>query len=474
MVDLLEFGDEDGGHFLGDVPDDALQFPLGGEHIVPLGGKVGIALVHPGVFLDGAQVGGAQGGDFPLQFSNAAIACRDGLDLPPELPGGAGGQTVGIPELVHNLLFLHRGGELLLLQQGAGPLHVQDVLALVLGLPFAQGFGGLGLRPVGNGQLHLALHFLRLGIVFLLPGEQGGNFVIQPGGIRLDGLDQSQLFLPVALHGPAQLPQILNMGQGGGALGVQGGGFGFQGGDAFVDFGGGLHGLRLAALQLGDLPAALLQLLSEYVHLGLLGGVALPVGLAALLQGLQLPAGGLLRFHNGVHHHLVLLLLALEAKHLILCLPKLIPGGGELKLHLIEQPAGFRLLGLGHHFLVLELLFLGGELFQLIGPGEDAGVLVHGAAGHGAAGVHHLAVQGDDLEAAAVFLGHGDGGVHILDDHRPAQQIVNDCLVGLFTADQLGGDAHIAPAAFQAGFLQEPPLNARQGEEGGPAAAGAL
>ena len=152
-------------------------------------------------------------------------------------------------------------------------------------------------------------------------GEQGGNFVVEPGGVRLDGLGQSQLLLPVAFHGPAQLAQILNMGQGGGALGIQGGGFGFQGGDAFVDMGGGLHGLRLAALQLGNLPAALLQLLREHMHLGLLGGVALPVGLAALLQCLQLPAGGLLRLHNGIHHHLVLFLLALAVSYTHLTLP---------------------------------------------------------------------------------------------------------------------------------------------------------
>ena len=120
------------------------------------------------------------------------------------------------------------------------------------------------------------------------------------------------------------------------------------------------------------------------------------------------------------------------------------------------------------------MLFLGGELFQLVGPGEDAGVLTYGAAGHGAAGVHHLAVQGDDLEAAAVFLGHGNGSIHVLDNDGAAQQIVHDGPVGLFAVNQLRGHAHEAPAAFQAALLQNPPLNAGKGQEGGSSSAGAF
>ena len=56
-----------------DIPDDAFQIPLGAEHVIPLGGKIGVALVDPGVFLDGAQVGGAQHGDLPLQFCDQAV-----------------------------------------------------------------------------------------------------------------------------------------------------------------------------------------------------------------------------------------------------------------------------------------------------------------------------------------------------------------------------------------------------------------
>ena len=53
VVDLLEFGNENGGHLFGNIPDNALQLPLGVEHIVPLGSQVGIALVDPGILLDG-------------------------------------------------------------------------------------------------------------------------------------------------------------------------------------------------------------------------------------------------------------------------------------------------------------------------------------------------------------------------------------------------------------------------------------
>ena len=115
MVDLAELLHKNRGHFLGNVPDDALQLPLGGEHIVPLPGQILVALVDPGVFVDGSQVGGAQAGDLPLQLSDAPVSRRHGFDLPPLFSGGAGGQAVVVPELVNDLLFLHGGGDLLLL-----------------------------------------------------------------------------------------------------------------------------------------------------------------------------------------------------------------------------------------------------------------------------------------------------------------------------------------------------------------------
>ena len=74
VVDFPELRNKNGGHLFGDVPDDAFQLPLGGQHVVPLGSKVRVALVDPGIFLDGAQVGRTQRGNFPFQL------CRsDGL-----------------------------------------------------------------------------------------------------------------------------------------------------------------------------------------------------------------------------------------------------------------------------------------------------------------------------------------------------------------------------------------------------------
>ena len=66
VVDLLEFRNEDGGHFLGNIADDRLQLTLGVQHIVPLLCQVGIAFIDTGIFLDSAQVGRTQGGDLPL------------------------------------------------------------------------------------------------------------------------------------------------------------------------------------------------------------------------------------------------------------------------------------------------------------------------------------------------------------------------------------------------------------------------
>ena len=145
MVDFPEFLHKNRGHFRGDVPDDGFQLPLGVQHVIPLGGKIAVALVHPGIFLDGAQIGGAQSGNLPFQLGGAAVACRHILDVPPELGSSARSQAVGIPELVRNLPLLHGGGDFLLLQQGTGTLHGQDVLALVLGIPLRPGFGGLRL-----------------------------------------------------------------------------------------------------------------------------------------------------------------------------------------------------------------------------------------------------------------------------------------------------------------------------------------
>ena len=77
LVDLVKFRDEDGGHFLGDLPDDAFQLPLGGEHIVPLGSKIGVSLVNAGIFLNGTQVWRSQRTNFPLELRNPNHAAEN-------------------------------------------------------------------------------------------------------------------------------------------------------------------------------------------------------------------------------------------------------------------------------------------------------------------------------------------------------------------------------------------------------------
>ena len=213
VVDFPELRNKYGGHLFGDVPDDAFQLPLGGQHVVPLSGEVGVALVDPGVFLDGAQVGRAQSGNFPFQLRPAAVSGGDVFDLSPMLRGGAGGQAVGIPQLVHDLLFLHGGGDLFLLQQGAGALHVEDVLVLFLGVPLRPGLGGFRFRPVLLGLSEQRVHPVGLPVVFLLLSLQLGNFPFQAEDVLPDGICQGFLLLPVALHGRPEILQVRDVSQ---------------------------------------------------------------------------------------------------------------------------------------------------------------------------------------------------------------------------------------------------------------------
>ena len=162
----------------------------------------------------------------------------------------------------------------------------------------------------------------------------------------------------------------------------------------------------------------------------------------------------------------------LEPQHRIFCSAELIPGCGQLEFHLVELTLGFLQFCLCHQFLLLQLLFLLGELFQLIGAGQDARFFIDRTAGHGTAGVHDLAVQGYDLEPVAVLLGHGDGGIDVMDDYRSAQQVFHNLAIPGIGTYQLGGNAHKAPAVFQVVFLQSLSLDIGQRQEGGATAAG--
>ena len=250
-----------------------------------------------------------------------------------------------------------------------------------------------------------------------------------------------------------QLPQIGNVRQGCRPLGLHGRLLGFQGGHFVRNGGVGLGGLGLIVLQQSQLASGFGQFFFVKLNFRLLGGIPLPVAAVPGSQGLPLPAGRTFRLLNGAEQNFMLLLLAFQPKNLILRLPQLIPGGGKLEFHLVALPPGLLQIGLQHLSVFLELLFLEGQLFQFVGPGENARVLIDGAAGHGAAGVHDLAVQGDDFESVMVLLRHGDGRVHVLDNHRPTQKVLHNAPVGILGFHQLGGDAHKAPAVLQACLL---------------------
>ena len=95
-----------------DVGDDALQLLLGGEHVVPLIGEVGVPLVDPLELVDGVQVDVAQGGDGLFQLPHPALGPGDALQLHPLGPGRLVGQLVGLPQLVQQALLLQGGGGL--------------------------------------------------------------------------------------------------------------------------------------------------------------------------------------------------------------------------------------------------------------------------------------------------------------------------------------------------------------------------
>ena len=98
-----------------------------------------------------------------------------------------------------------------------------------------------------------------------------------------------------------------------------------------------------------------------------------------------------------------------------------------------------------------------GQLLQLALAAEEIRYLrLHRAAGHGAAGVHHIALQGDQAEAVAAGAHDLDAMIQVIRDDGTAQQIFNDIAVLGRTAHQLAGNAdaarhlqHVADIAVQ-------------------------
>ena len=210
---------------------------------------------------------------------------------------------------------------------------------------------------------------------------------------------------------------------------------------------------NLLAFQLCQRLPGLGKLLGVNLNFCLLGGIALPIGGLPRVQRVPLPLSGGFRFHDGVQQNFKLLLLPLQAQYLILRAAKLILRRLHLEFHLVALPLGFLQIRLRNQQLLFQLLFLRRQLFQLVGTGQNARFLIYGAAGHGAAGVHDLAVQGDDLEASPILLRHGDGRVHIGHDDRPAQQIFHNAPVLFIARGQFRRNAHESSAIFQPGLL---------------------
>ena len=128
LADESELLLEDDRHLARDVLNDAQQLLLGLFHIVALSGEVGIARVHAVEFLDGADVDIAEAVDLALQFIDAAARLRHALQLDALLLCRGVGQLVALPELIQYLLFLHRGGNALLLEPARGGLCLREQL----------------------------------------------------------------------------------------------------------------------------------------------------------------------------------------------------------------------------------------------------------------------------------------------------------------------------------------------------------
>ena len=165
----------------------------------------------------------------------------------------------------------------------------------------------------------------------------------------------------------------------------------------------------------------------------------------------------------------MLLFLALQTEDGVLLLSQSGAGGFQFIVRQIALAVGLGQLGGEGAALLLQDLDGLGQAFDLVGAAEHAGVLADAAAGHRAAGVHDLPVEGDDLERAAVAAGDRDRVVQTLCDHGAAQKVLHDGPVFAPALDQLGGDPNEAGAVLQTGLVQRPAANGGERKEGRPA-----
>ena len=178
-------------------------------------------------------------------------------------------------------------------------------------------------------------------------------------------------------------------------------------------------------------------------------------GLLRLFQAL----GMRLQFGGGVEHALLLTghgnFLLMHGLHALVaqtfCLGLALLHGGDVLLQ-----GGQRLLILGK---------LRGQLLDFaFARKEIAGFAAHGAARHGAAGVHHLAVQRDQPEGVAPRAHDGQGCIQILRHHGAAQQVFHHRAIALIVCNQLAGHAQTAGHGQHAALLVAQGIGAHVGQ----------
>lgn len=122
-------------------------------HIVALGSQVFIAFGHAGIFVDRTKIRCAEGRDFPAHLGNTLVCGRKAFDFNRLFLGRTGGQFVGIPKFIDDLLFLEFTGSLFLFEAGCFALQLQNGLIFILCLLFGLAAFGLQLRAFVNGFL---------------------------------------------------------------------------------------------------------------------------------------------------------------------------------------------------------------------------------------------------------------------------------------------------------------------------------
>ena len=183
--------------------------------------QIGVAAVDPVKLLDSADVDGPQGGDVPLQLSDAAGGLGDALQLNALSLSVRVAELVGLPQPVQDLLFLHGGGGNLVLQLCRRHLQVLEVLVQFLA---GAVFGG-ALRLQGDLLLVQRRQAVPEGLAL---GGEFFQFRFPPGDLSvglvdvpLIGPDRLRLLVPVPGQTLRQLPQVGGTADGGLPLGGQ-------------------------------------------------------------------------------------------------------------------------------------------------------------------------------------------------------------------------------------------------------------